>query len=255
LFQSYRTNLVLLWQTPENDVWNNIFPTHWPVNGTPKPTYWLIGGSLFGPSEHIEQELTSPLYLKRILDNYLKRHLRDDIWEHSYLKDYKAYIPILETESIVNHEWQKRWDANIAYMRQESPATGKCHMAISFTPRSARMLYGLKLTRRLINEIKKVSSENKASFILFNVKKPPKGSSEQPVTIYKLNGKFYKTSILQYEQNLGFIAEGSEYYSIPVTTKNYAVNETDPHLNANANDQVMKDLAGILKKKVALSQN
>lgn len=50
-FQRYRANLVVLWQTPQNDVWNNMFPTHWPKNGTPKPTFVLKNGELDGPTE------------------------------------------------------------------------------------------------------------------------------------------------------------------------------------------------------------
>ncbi len=48
-FQKYRADYVLLWQTITNDIWNNIFPTHCPKDGWPKPTFWLENGVLKGP--------------------------------------------------------------------------------------------------------------------------------------------------------------------------------------------------------------
>jgi len=47
---TYRADMVVLWQTPSNDIWNNVFPTHWPGNGWPKPTFKLVNGELQGPS-------------------------------------------------------------------------------------------------------------------------------------------------------------------------------------------------------------
>ena len=39
-FEKYRADLVVLWQTPANDIWNNVFKTH--ISGrNPKPTFWL----------------------------------------------------------------------------------------------------------------------------------------------------------------------------------------------------------------------
>ncbi len=48
--KDYRADLVILWQSPVNDVWNNMFPTNWPANGVLKPTYWLENGELQGPN-------------------------------------------------------------------------------------------------------------------------------------------------------------------------------------------------------------
>ena len=59
-YSKYRANLVLLWQTPGNDIWNNIFPTHWPTNANPKPTFWLEDGRLKGPTEQIGEKLAYP---------------------------------------------------------------------------------------------------------------------------------------------------------------------------------------------------
>lgn len=52
-FKKYRADLIVLWFTPENDVWNNMFPTTWPQRGSPKPTFWLKDGKLQGPTEDL----------------------------------------------------------------------------------------------------------------------------------------------------------------------------------------------------------
>ena len=53
-YRSHRADMVVLWQTPGNDVWNNMFPTHWPTkNGWPKPTFRLINDELSGPTENM----------------------------------------------------------------------------------------------------------------------------------------------------------------------------------------------------------
>jgi hypothetical protein len=49
-FRKYRADAVVLWETFENDVWNNVFPTNWPKDGWIKPTYWLDDGTLKGPA-------------------------------------------------------------------------------------------------------------------------------------------------------------------------------------------------------------
>lgn len=45
-FQQYRADLVLLRLTPENDVWNKKFPTHFPTDGWSKPTFRLADDEL-----------------------------------------------------------------------------------------------------------------------------------------------------------------------------------------------------------------
>ncbi len=71
-FQKYRADLVVIWLTPGNDVWNNTFRTHTVsrADGPPKPTFWLDNHVLKGPTERIG-ERTSSLYLLQLLRNAL----------------------------------------------------------------------------------------------------------------------------------------------------------------------------------------
>ena len=56
----YRADLVVLWQTPANDIWNNVFNTHM-ASRNPKPTFWLDEARhLQGPSERLGEPLPRP---------------------------------------------------------------------------------------------------------------------------------------------------------------------------------------------------
>ena len=63
-FVKYRADAVVLWQTFANDVWNNIFPTNWPEDGTIKPTYWLDHGTLKGPNYRQGEVIRKPARTK-----------------------------------------------------------------------------------------------------------------------------------------------------------------------------------------------
>src|SRR4030067_1360808 len=67
----YRADMVILWQTPVNDVFNNMFPTNWPKNGAPKPTFWLENGKLRGPNYFLGQPInhTSRLKIINLINN------------------------------------------------------------------------------------------------------------------------------------------------------------------------------------------
>ena len=45
-YQRFRADLVIAWQTPDNDLWNNTFPSMDPDGHQPKPTYWLENNTL-----------------------------------------------------------------------------------------------------------------------------------------------------------------------------------------------------------------
>jgi hypothetical protein len=58
-----------------------------------------------------------------------------------------------------------------------------------------------------------------------------------------LNGKFYKTSKAQFDENMNYLTQGFISHSIPVTVEPAIVGPEDVHLNEHATDQVIKDLA------------
>lgn len=247
-FKKYRADAVVLWFTPANDVWNNIFPTHWPSNGTPKPTFWLENDELMGPSEKMNQKfelsqikivamIQSIILSKKSLDD------RDGYWER-YLP--KPYAPIDYTGVKSNPDWEENWDS---VYRNENLMNEKTHWQIRLTPRSERTEYGLRLTRKLLLKIQKIINENDGEFHIMTTKFP----NENPnIEVYSLNGNYYKISGIQEQENINYIMKEFEYFEVPVSIDSPFVSENDHHLNEYANSQVFKDLSKIIKSNSSL---
>jgi hypothetical protein len=244
-FGRYRADLVLLWQIPANDVWNNMFPTHWPANGAPKPTFRLEGGRLVGPNVPMGKPMTFRTGVRLVdlaCNAVLAQDKLDERWE-AYLPD--PYSPIEDHDGPVNTSWQHRWDTNLGLMRQENLGTEKSHLSIFLTPRSERTQYGLDLTRALLSEIQNLVETHSGRFYIFETgsKRPDLGNDSM---VYQLNGKHYRASIAQGHANQEYLNAGFRTFTIPVTVEDSRVGPADGHLNEHAVDQVMRDLATTL---------
>jgi hypothetical protein len=243
-YRKYRADLVLLWQTPGNDVWNNLFPTHWPTNANPKPTFWLENGQLKGPTEQIGEDVAYSRFKILALFRSLMPSIsqRDTMWEKRLPPAYK---PMAEYSGPINHEWQKRWDTNTGRMRDENLAIEKTHFAIRLTPRSDRMTYGLDLTRRLLQEIERLAVAHSGRFIIFIVNNPEEKRDPEE-QVYVLNGKYYRTSERQFEENVAHLQAGFKTVKVAVTLEKWKRGPADSHLNEHANDEAMMRLADVL---------
>jgi hypothetical protein len=236
--QKYRADLVVLWQTPGNDVWNNVFNTHM-HNRNPKPTFWFEAGTLHGPTESLGQPLAnSPVVVAALWQRVFILPHRDKEWERHLPEPYS---PLHRYEGTVNTEWQERWNTNRGRMRDENLDTEKSHMAVMLTPRSKRMEYGLKLTRALIQRIQQVITSHNGKLAVFQVDDHLFDSEDEKT--YVLNEKYYRVSKRQFEENWIYINQGFDTYIIPVTVEDWRVGPEDGHLNKQATDQVMRDLA------------
>jgi len=244
-FQTYRANLVVLWQTPGNDVWNNVFRTHM-YNRNPKPTFWLDSGGLAGPTESLGQPIAnSPVVVAALWQRAITLPFRDLAWER-HLPE--PYVPINRYEGPVNTAWQERWDTNRGRMRDEDLATEKSHMAVMLAPRSRRMQYGLELTRALTQRIEQLANANHARLVTFRADDHPFASESDEM--YVLNGKYFRVSKRQFEANWRDVNRGFDAQVIPVTVSDYRVSADDGHLNREATDQVMADLANRLGSSI-----
>lgn len=244
-FRKYRADLVLLWQTPGNDVWNNLFKTHM-FNRNPKPTFWLDSGRLLGPSESLGQPLAnSPIVVAALWQRVFALPRRDKEWE---LRLPEPYSPLNHYEGPVNREWQQRWDADQGRMRAENLATEKSHMAVTLAPRSKRTQYGLDLTRALMQRLQEVIASNNGALVVFQAEVPAFESEDDEMFV--LNGKYYRVSRRQFQANWDYVNRGFETEIVPVTVKDWRVSPEDGHLNNRATDQVMSDLAQRLQRRV-----
>lgn len=239
-YQRFQAQLVVVWFTPANDVWNNTFPGN--DERTPKPTYWLQDGQLMGPTETTGQPMreTPRLKLMELWRRYYP-YSRDREWAR-FLPG--PFAPMTSYNGPVRREWQERLEASPIYLRYENFDTDKNDRALYFTPRSQRVQYGLELTRRLLQEMEKLAASHGGRFAIFRTE-APSATSENAIAdgVYLLNGKFYQVSNAQYKENLDYVTRGVSSYQVPVTVEPANVGPEDAHLNEHATDQVMKDLA------------
>jgi hypothetical protein len=225
-YRKYRADLVLLWETPANDVWNNVFNTHM-ANRNPKPTYWLdASGRLKGPTESLCQPLgDSRIVIAGLWQRTFGLAWRDKAWERSLPA---PYVPMIHYEGVINHEWQERWNTNLGRMRDEELDTEKSHLAVGLTPRRARMQYGLDLTRASIGRIQDLVQANHGTLVVFQTQTSealPKGDQ-----VYVLNDNYYRVSSDQFCANWNSVNQGFETEVIPVTVTDWRVGPTDAHL-------------------------
>jgi len=238
-FKHYRADIVLLWETPSNDILDNTFPTSMPINGRPKPTFWLDkDGALAGP------KLTSyPFRFQSVFFNYFFSPSWDNAWEEKYLP---APNPVTS-----HYEGEYLTDTLILDREGDLIKHEKSHAGLALTPSSKRIQYGIQLTNKLLSSIKNLATKNNAYFLAFTDRRIDfplpdgaykVGTEEDPFYIFLSQEMFWK--------NLALVNEGLEFLIINVTLQDYRY-QNDPHLNDQANDQVMRDLALQLKERIA----
>ena len=234
-FADYRADLVILWQTFGNDVWNNVFPTHWPGNreGVPKPTFRLVDGKLIGPSEGLRESTHRFRLLALLFSAFYEG--RDHYWENFLPPPYQSSSRVDESKYAV-----------FPLREEDVLQTEKAHRANMLTPVSERGRYGLDLMHALLFEIKRVSEAQGAAFVPFQ-----EDRSFETVEKYRDGefffeqmGKYYKASVQQLRENRAYVNRGLDYFLIKITTPEYKVSDTDTHLKPNANSQVLGDLVG-----------
>jgi hypothetical protein len=246
-FARYRADLILLWQTPTNDVVNNMFPTHWPWNTTPKPTFWLERGELRGPSEVLGQRL--PRFRVSALVEQAFPTDRDADWERRHLPE--PYHALAGYAGPVDTQWEQMRAQGATAVSDERIESEKTNFVLSLTPRSPRTQYGLDLTHALLTGIADECARQGSRFSLVH---PGVGPERGPVSPYivnmvqdevvrVLNGRHYRISNTQFWANLRYMNRGLPYTYVRVTTRDWRVSPTDGHLNAVAMDQVTNDLA------------
>ena len=273
-FQLYRADAVLLWQTFGNDIWNNIFPTHWSRNGTYKPTFYLENGLLKGPNYSLGDVIPhSKFKLQELFTRAItpKSQGPDENWE---AKLPPAYIPLTDYKGVFLNDLDRRYNKN-PLLINENLGNEKSHFSMYLYPRSPRMQYGLDLTKALLWEVKKVCDSNKASFYLFNILRPNEPAidsakknrheygdrihlgndslllspdkierdSLNDVVVHKIGKQYYRTSNIQYCRNVLYLNKPFKCFYIPIKTTNYKVSKTDPHLNSRAIEEAMKLLS------------
>ncbi|MDM7991992.1 MAG: hypothetical protein QUS11_01630 [Candidatus Fermentibacter sp.] len=240
-FEDFRADMVVVWETPANDLWNNTFPTHWPADGWAKPTFWLESGELAGPCENPGDALpVPPLRIVALLESALGRPSRDGAWE---ARLPAPYGPDSTWQGPARQEWQERWNTDLGLMRFENLATEKSHLAVYLTPRSPRMQYSVDLTRLLLDRIDSLSRSSGASAVFFAAEGPPDPTGDVEEATYVLNGLYYHVARSQYERNVHDSNSDVSFLELPIRIEDWKMGPLNSHLNEHATDLMMEDLA------------
>jgi hypothetical protein len=244
-----KPQLVALWFTPVNDLWNNTFPTHFGTDGWPKPTFWLEGGELRGP--HARWLERRSLYLLRLLDRARGRraYVTDAEWEAKLPPPYQASPSTGGPAPSLRDFIAQRRGINpqeIPGFDEENFANEKTHFSIGLYPRSPRLEYSARLTRALLLEISKLCEASGAQlivfltdrFFLFEIPDEPT-RFEVKDSIVTLSGASARSLINEVLTQIPTLVVGG----LPDGS---VVSKTDYHLNALGNRYVMTELAGWL---------
>lgn len=252
-FRNYRADYVLLWQTFSNDVWNNIFPTHWPKDGWIKPTFRLVDGELIGPNFEMGDIINDRfLKLQVLFDNLFSPSavVSDNIWEQ-YLPD--AYEPLTSYSGKFFTDWEVKNNSNNPLLKNENLENEKSHFAMYLTPPSPRMQYGLDLTRALLKEIEQLCKKNNSKFLIFD--KRMGGTIESSsIKIQKKGEVFYRSDLFQQTKNKNYVNQGFTSFEIKINTEEWRCSPTDGHLNPNAIRELMIKLVKNMRKKKLLGK-
>jgi len=226
-FKKYKADKVLLWFTPENDIWNNIFPTHWPLNANPKPTFWIENGRLKGPNfQWLEEypDTNKPMWRQSF---FALRNL-DTKWEKKLPPPYKP-IPVSAYKGVLT----------------AGPASGepieieKSHFAIFLTPRSERMHYGIQLTRFLLDSIRQTCHVKSADFAIFTALNNEVEAISDSSFSEEKNGYVYTFSKRMFFDNITAIMQGFDFHLFKLTTDWKQISRQDNHhFNHEAQNEI-----------------
>jgi hypothetical protein len=244
--QQYRADWVIIWVTPTNDIWNNLFPTHYPRNTTPKPTFWLADGTLQGPSEALGAAIswwnTRPVELlwNRL---FYKDELplnRDYYWEQNHLPPPYRLVYNGPADDALQRLYDTATPGQPRSFQNEDFPSEKTHYSLYFTPRSPRMQYAIDLMQTLFTTMQERVAAQGGQLALFRTQVA--GDAEQAEGIYRLNGEYYQLARTQYAENVAAMYAGFTLYSATIDHPAPRC-EQDTHLNGAGNGEAMRELA------------
>ena len=257
-YKNFRTDYVILWFTPHNDVWNNMFPTHFPKNGWAKPTFWLEKNQLVGPTEGMKQIVYATPRI-RILEPFKL------LWERPFIFNRDGYFEQYHLPESV--QWVKKenhlkkvipfeqklvgisQEETTNFFQKENFDNGKNHWSLWIEPRGQRLEYGIKLTNLLLREIQGLCKANGTKFKIFwteNIKgfnDFPSREINEPFENVTIGSKVFKLSNQIFLENMKLLMDGLENEKIVLQNKSWWRSKNDMHLNHESNVFVMKRIS------------
>jgi hypothetical protein len=248
-----RPSAVVLWFTEGNDLWNNTFPTHFPKDGYPKPTFWLEGDELKGPNiPWLATYRPRGLYLMQALRRAsgLPIYPRDSDWEGHLPPPYRAAAPPQGTPSLVQVLADRRGIRvdEVPYFQDENFETEKTHYSLFLIPESPRLKYAAALTRALLLRIRSLCETNGAKFYILTTEPWFNMGIPDAPTMFEVKGKGYTLSSASARRVINEVLDGLPTVRVIGTPPDAVISKTDAHWNAEGNKYVMDWLGRELAK-------
>lgn len=219
-FRHHRADIVLNWLVPGNDIWNNLFPTHFNAR---KPTFIAEADSLHFP---LWQKFTR-----------LPPEKLDHEWMQRYYSEAPAYVPQTAPQKI-NESLQS--DLERRGLLKEDFSIEKTHLDIYLTPRSPRMQAALHLARILLNHMAEITEKHKARFFTFST-----NMQHLPDGFFRVGPYYYQVSEAALSANIRDFGLGDarDLGNFRTSVNPWALSPQDPHFNSKANEDIMRQLA------------
>jgi hypothetical protein len=243
--KAVRPSAVVLWFTEDNDLWNNTFPTHFPKDGTPKPTFWLEGAKLEGPNVSWLEAYRPPgLYLAQAMRRVrnVPMYPTDAEWERRLPPPYRASAPSNDAVSLMKTLAESRGVRvdELPYFNDENFDTEKTHYNTYLVPESPRLTYSAALTRALLLRIRDLSEANGARFFILIAEKTL--PIPDAPTMFEVKGRGYWLSANARRALLARVVEGLSTIRVTGTPPDAVISKTDGHWNTEGNEYVMDSL-------------
>jgi hypothetical protein len=235
-----RPSAVVLWFTEGNDLWNNTFPTNFPRDGRPKPTFWLDGAELKGPDiPWLENYRPPGLYIVQAIGRLrgVPNYPTDEEWERHLPPPYVAATPPQGTPSLrqVLADQHGIPVDQVPYFDDENFETEKTHYSVYLFPESPRLQYAAALTRALLLRIRSLCEANGAKlFILTTERWDTSGIPDTP-TMFEVKGKGYTLSSTSAVGVINRVLDGLPIIRVSGIPRDAVISKTDAHWSAEGN--------------------
>jgi hypothetical protein len=248
-----RPSAVVLWFTEGNDLWNNVFPTNFPRDGRPKPTFWLDGAELKGPDiPWLENYRPPGPYILQAIRRVrgIPNYPTDEEWERHLPPPYVAATPprgTLSLRQVLADQHGIPID-QVPYFEGENFETEKTHYSVYLVPESPRLKYAAALTRALLLRIRSLCEANGAKFFVLTTERWDTSGIPETPTMFEVKGKGYTLSSMSASGVIDRVLDGLQAIRVNGIPPDAVISKTDAHWSAEGNKYVMERVGHQLAK-------
>lgn len=233
----FRADLVITWVTTGNDLREVLLP----IVPVPKPTFWLEGSVLCGPTARIGDPVPAGLRTWQRLRAWWRGPL-NEYWHRHVLPPPSPPLPL--DDQPVRTDW--------GLMRKDGSdfRTEFLSVLVQVDPPTPRAVYTTTLINRLLHRMRTATQAQGGAFCVLLEQR-----ADFPLAdgLYEaeVDGQRHRLRLTRsaYDANLARITADLEHHWVEVTVDPWVASAGDPHFNETAVDQLMHDLAARLAAK------